>query len=209
MLNIGVFGSGRGSNFQAIVDALGRGTLPDTRITVVVSNNSDAGILSIARANSLPAIHLSMKQFMTEEEFVRAQLATLQAHTVNCIVLAGYMKKLHPRLIAAYRHRIVNIHPALLPAFGGRGMFGMHVHQAVISSGSPMTGATVHLVDEEYDHGSILLQKSIPVDRGETPESLAAKVLQLEHELYPEALRLIAEGKILLGTASRNTVSHS
>jgi phosphoribosylglycinamide formyltransferase 1 len=199
MLNLGVFGSGRGSNFQSIVDALARGDLPKTRISVVVSNNSGAGILSIARANSLPAIHLSLKQFASEQDFVRAQLDTLHAHGVNCIVLAGYMKKLHPRIIAAFRNCIVNIHPALLPAFGGPGMFGMHVHEAVISSGSPVSGATVHLVDEEYDHGSILLQKSVPVDRGETPESLAAKVLQIEHELYPEALRLIAEGNIPIG----------
>jgi phosphoribosylglycinamide formyltransferase-1 len=209
MLNLGVFGSGRGSNFQAIVDAIARGDLPNTKIAVVVSNNSDAGILSIARANSLPAIHLSMKQFGTEEDLVRVQLETLRAHAVNCIVLAGYMKRLHPRIIAAYRNSILNIHPALLPAFGGQGMFGMHVHAAVISSGSPVSGATVHIVDEEYDHGSILLQKSVPVDRGETPESLAAKVLRIEHELYPEALRLIAEGKIPIGSAFRKTVTQA
>jgi phosphoribosylglycinamide formyltransferase-1 len=209
MLNIGVFGSGRGSNFQAIVDAIARGDLPNATIAVVVSNNSPAGMLSIARANSLPAIHLSMNQFAGEEEFVRAQLEALRAHGVNCIVLAGYMKKLHPRIIAAYRNSILNIHPALLPAFGGQGMFGMRVHEAVISSGSPVSGATVHLVDEEYDHGSILLQKSVPVDRGETPESLAAKVLRIEHELYPEALRLIAEGKIPIGSPPGNTVIKS
>lgn len=209
MLNIGVFGSGRGSNFQAILDAIHRGALPETRICLVISNNSDAGILSIARANSLPAIHLSRKQFDSEDALVNAQMAELQSHDVNCIVLAGYMKKLHPRIISAYPNRILNIHPALLPAFGGQGMYGMRVHEAVIASGEQYSGATVHLVDEEYDHGAIVLQHRVKVDANDTPESLAAKVLELEHALYPEALRLIAEGKIPVGTSRRNGISHS
>jgi phosphoribosylglycinamide formyltransferase-1 len=106
------------------------------------------------------------------------------------------MKRLHPRVIDAYRNRIVNIHPGLLPKHGGEGMYGMHVHEAVISAGEKVTGATVHLVDEEYDHGAIILQRKVPVSPEDTPETLAEKVLAVEHILYPEAIRLFATGKV-------------
>ncbi len=208
MLNIAVFGSGRGSNFQAILDAIHSGALPGTRICLVISNNSDAGILSIARANSLPAIHLSRRQFDSDEALVDAQLNLLREHRVNCIVLAGYMKKLHPRIISTYPDRVLNIHPALLPAFGGRGMYGLHVHEAVLASGERYSGATVHIVDEEYDHGRIILQRRVEVAPDDTPESLAARVLETEHALYPEALRLIAEGKVPVGSPQKDIISH-
>jgi phosphoribosylglycinamide formyltransferase 1 len=116
----------------------------------------------------------------------------LSAHRVNFIVLAGYMKRIHPRVIGAYRRRIINIHPALLPRHGGPGMYGHHVHEAVIAAGDRLSGATVHFVDEEYDHGSIVLQKTVSVAPSDTPETLAAKVLEIEHEIYPEAIRRLA-----------------
>ncbi len=192
MLNIAVLGSGRGSNFQAILTAIQQGRISNAKIAVVISNNSGAGILEIARNNSLPAVHLSHRQFPTEDEFVDALLSLLSAHGVTFIVLAGYMKRIHPRVINAYRHRIINIHPALLPRHGGPGMYGHFVHEAVIAAGDRLSGATVHFVDEEYDHGSIVLQKTVSVAPEDTPETLAAKVLEIEHEIYPEAIRRLA-----------------
>jgi phosphoribosylglycinamide formyltransferase-1 len=192
MLNIAVLGSGRGSNFQAILTAIQQGRIPGAKICLVISNNSGAGILEIARSNSLPAVHLSQKQFPAEDDFVDALLSLLSVHGVNFIVLAGYMKRIHPRVVEAYRRRIINIHPALLPRYGGPGMYGMHVHEAVIAAGERLSGATVHFVDEEYDRGSIVMQKTVSVAANETPETLAAKVLDIEHEIYPEAIRRLA-----------------
>lgn len=198
MLNIAVFGSGRGSNFSAILAAIERGAMPGTRIACVVSNNSTAGILQTARQHSLPAYHLSSAQFFSEEEFVERLLSILDEHEANLIALAGYMKLLPPRLVERYRQRIVNIHPALLPKFGGKGMYGRHVHEAVLAAGERESGATVHVVDEDYDHGPVLMQKEVPVLPGDTPETLAARVLVVEHELYPEVLRRIASGELTL-----------
>lgn len=202
MLQVAVFGSGRGSNFHAILSAIQQGTLPGVSIRLVISNNSGSGILEIARAHGVPALHLSRKQFATDDAFVDAMLGALRAHDVNFIALAGYMKRLDRRVVHAYRHRIINIHPALLPEFGGEGMYGMHVHRAVLAAGRTVSGATVHIVDEEYDRGAIVLQRKVAVEPGETPESLAAKVLVVEHALYPEAIRLFAEGKVMIGKNS-------
>jgi phosphoribosylglycinamide formyltransferase 1 len=199
MLNIAVFGSGAGSNFRAILTAIQQGNIPDARISLVISNNSGAGILGIARANALPAIHLSRKQFPDEQSFTDSVLTTLRGHDVNFIALAGYMKQVPPEVVAAYRGRIVNIHPALLPRFGGAGMYGIRVHEAVLASGAATSGATVHFVDEEYDHGTVVLQQSVPVLPGDTPESLAARVLAAEHELYPAAIRRISESERTAG----------
>ncbi len=193
MLNIAVFGSGRGSNFLSILSAIEQRRIPGVRICVVVSNNPTAGILDIARAHALPALHLSQKQFPDEATFAAAVLSALREHGADFIALAGYLKRIPPVVVAAYRNRIVNIHPALLPGFGGAGMYGLRVHAAVIASGETVSGATVHYVDEEYDRGSIILQKKVPVLPGDTPESLAARVLVLEHKLYPEAIRILAE----------------
>jgi phosphoribosylglycinamide formyltransferase-1 len=196
MLNVAVFGSGRGSNFVAILNAIEEGTLPGVRIACVVSNNSASGILEAARSRSLPALHLSARQFPSEGHFVDRCCELLEEYRANLVLLAGYMKLLPARITR--RYPTLNIHPALLPKFGGRGMYGIHVHEAVIAAGERESGATVHLVDELYDHGRILLQKRVPVMREDTPESLAARVLAIEHEIYPEALRRIARGEILL-----------
>lgn len=201
-LNIAVFGSGRGSNFQAILEAIRSGRIPNAAIRVVISNNSNAGILAHARAAGIAAEHISEKKFSGEAEFVRHLLATLRGYDVNFIVLAGYMKRVPQQVIHHFRNRIINIHPALLPKFGGQGMYGMRVHEAVLAAGERVTGATVHFVDEEYDHGAIILQRSVPVEPNDTPESLAARVLNAEHELYPEAIRLFAEGRIDVSTTA-------
>ncbi len=192
MLNVAVFGSGRGSNFQSILTALQQGRIRDVAIRLVISNSSSAGILEIARTHCIPAFHVSQKQFSSDEAFVNALLALLRDHQVNFIALAGYMKRVPTPVVGAYRGRIVNIHPALLPKFGGSGMYGTHVHEAVLAAGETESGATVHYVDEEYDHGAIILQKRVPVMAGDTPATLAARVLVVEHEIYPEALRRLA-----------------
>ncbi|MBI5470851.1 MAG: phosphoribosylglycinamide formyltransferase [Ignavibacteriae bacterium] len=194
-LRIAVLGSGRGSNFHAILSAMHEGRIPNADVRLVISNNSKAGILELASANGIPAEHLSEKQCGSEEAFVARLLTLLQRHEINFIVLAGYMKRVPRRVIEQFRHRIINIHPALLPKFGGPGMYGTHVHEAVIRYGDRVSGATVHLVDEAYDHGAIVLQKSVAVEPHDTAESLAAKVLKIEHEIYPEAIRMIAEGR--------------
>jgi phosphoribosylglycinamide formyltransferase 1 len=196
MVTIAVFGSGRGSNFRAILRALDEGRLPDTRVACVISNNSAAGILDTAREHSIPAFHLSSKNFPADEVYIESLLSLLRSHETNLIVLAGYMKLLPKRLIQAYRGRILNIHPALLPRFGGRGMYGIHVHEAVLAAGESESGATVHFVDEVYDHGTVILQRRVPVLPGDTPETLGARVLTIEHELYPEVLRGIVCGEI-------------
>jgi phosphoribosylglycinamide formyltransferase-1 len=180
---------------MAILTAIQQGNLPAARISLVLSNNSGAGILGIARANGLPAIHLSRKQFPDERSFADTVLSTLRDHGANFIALAGYMKQVPPEVVAAYRKRIVNIHPALLPRFGGAGMYGLRVHEAVLASGETTSGATVHYVDEEYDNGPVVLQQTVPVLPGDTPASLAARVLAAEHQIYPAAIGRIAQSE--------------
>jgi phosphoribosylglycinamide formyltransferase-1 len=195
LLSIAVFASGRGSNFQALADAIKKNNV-DAKVVVVISNNSDAGALTLARSLQIPALHLSQKQFRSQDAFTNAVLASLDSHGADFIVLAGYMKKIDSRIIMRYRNRIINVHPALLPAFGGHGMYGHHVHEAVIAQHATRSGATVHVVDEDFDHGPIVLQESILVEEGDTPESLAEKVLEIEHRILPRAVQLFAGEKI-------------
>ena len=194
-MNIAVFASGRGSNFQAILDAIDAGILP-ARVVVLISNKSEAGAVEIARARSISTQHLSQKMFSSEEELADAMLEVLKKNHAEFIALAGYLKKIPAHVIRQYRNRIINIHPALLPSFGGEGMYGHHVHEAVIARGEKVSGATVHLVDEEYDPGPMILQKTVDVMPDETPDSLAEKVLKVEHEIFPLALKAFAEGRV-------------
>lgn len=193
-MNIAVFASGHGSNFQAILNAIHQGDLP-ARVTLFLSNNAGAGAFEIARSHDIPALHLSQKQFPTEDAFALKLLDVLRSHQVELIALAGYMKKIPPAVIRAFRNKILNVHPALLPAFGGEGMYGHHVHKAVIAYGAKLSGATVHVVDEEYDHGPVVLQRAVPVEEHDTPETLAAKVLTVEHQIYAAALKAFAENR--------------
>ena len=170
--------------------------IPNAAIALVASNNAGAGVLALARENDIPAVHIDRKQFASDERFRVEMLSMLRRHRINFLVLAGYLKKLDPEVVRAYRNRIVNIHPALLPKFGGKGMYGEHVHRAVLEAGERVSGATVHLVDDEYDHGPVVLQREVDVLPSDTPVSLAARVLEAEHSLYPEAIRLFAEGKV-------------
>jgi phosphoribosylglycinamide formyltransferase-1 len=196
-LHIAVFGSGRGSNFNSIIESIQQKKI-DAEVKIVISNNSNAGILEIARQNGIPAQHMSLKQFPSEIEYNMKLLNILTMYNVDFIVLAGYMKKIDNSIIIKYKNRILNIHPALIPSFCGPNMYGANVHTAVIEYGCKVTGVTVHIVDEEYDHGVIVLQKCVKVEDDDTPETLAARVLKVEHELFPEAIKLFADEKIII-----------
>ena len=194
-LSIGIFASGRGSNFQAILNAIEGGHLK-AEITLLISNKNDAGVISIAGKYSIPIAVIIKKEYPSREHFVRAILSALKQHGVDLVLLAGYMKRIPPEVVAAYRNRILNIHPALLPSFGGKGMYGHYVHEAVLSTGCKVTGVTVHIVDDVYDHGPIVAQRCVPVEDNDTPETLAARVLMVEHKIYSEVLQLFVEGRI-------------
>jgi phosphoribosylglycinamide formyltransferase-1 len=195
VLQLAVLASGGGTNLQAIIDAAKSGEI-DAQVVVVISNNSTAGALERARRHHIEALHLSARQFASGEEFDRALLDALVTRRVDMVILAGYMKLLSPSVVRAFHYRILNIHPALLPCFGGTGMYGLRVHQAVITSGARYSGVTVHLVDEQYDHGPIVAQRVVPVGDDDTPETLARKVLQQEHQIYKEVIQLFAEDRI-------------
>ena len=181
---------------QAIIDACKQGRL-DAKPCVVISNNSDSTAIARAWQERIPRYHISAATHPGETED-RAILRTLQAHDVDTVILAGYMKRIGPATLQAYRGRILNIHPALLPKFGGRGLYGKQVHEAVLRAGEKVTGVTVHVIDEQYDTGPILNQAQVPVMAGDTADSLAERVLAQEHLLYVETLRKISEGTITL-----------
>jgi len=196
-LIIGVFASGRGSNFEALLQRIKEDEIP-AQIGAVISNNQEAGVLRIARENDIPAYYIERGQFETGTEFCDALEEIFDRHNINFIALAGYLRKIPTRIIRRYPNRILNIHPALLPDFGGKGMYGIKVHQAVLESGATVSGATIHIVDEEYDHGPIVLQREVPVLSNDSPEILAARVLQVEHRIYAEAVQLFAEDRVIL-----------
>ncbi len=195
-LYLGFLASHGGSNMQAIIDACKHARL-DAKPCVVISNNSDSMALARAIKEGIPRYHISASTHPGDAED-RAILSTLRAHNVDTVILAGYMKRIGPATLAAYRGRILNIHPALLPKFGGLGLYGKRVHEAVLRAGEKVSGATVHIVDEDYDTGPILNQVQVPVLEGDTVDSLAERVLQQEHLLYVETLRKICEGTIAL-----------
>lgn len=176
---------GRGSNMEAIVRACSDGRLP-MEVACVIAPSEHAPALDRARALGVPVRVIEVEG----EPFGEALHALLRAERVDLLCLAGYMRLLPANIIRAMPNRILNIHPALLPKFGGKGMYGMKVHEAVIASGDTESGATVHFVNERYDEGAILLQKRVPVEAGDTPDTLAARVLPVEHETYVEAIRL-------------------
>lgn len=179
-MRIAVAISGRGSNLEALLRALQPGA--PAEIVLVVSDRASAGGLAHARRREVPAVVLP------DPADAAAWLELLQEHRIDLVVLAGYLKLIPAPVVGAYRGRIINTHPSLLPAFGGKGMYGERVHQAVLESGARETGVTIHLVDEVYDRGAVLAQSRIPVLRDDTAERLAARVLELEHRLLPAAV---------------------
>lgn len=194
-LNIAVFCSGRGSNLQAILASISSGQT-NARVVVVISSSETAGALDIARSASIPGCFLSAKQFADATAYSDHLLHLLQQHGTELVVLAGYLKIIPAAVVDRYEHRIINIHPALLPSFGGKGLYGHFVHEAVLQYGCKVSGVTVHLVDKAYDTGAPLLQKCVPVLDDDTPETLAARVLTVEHEILPQAIQLFAQGRV-------------
>lgn len=189
-LPLGVLISGSGTNLQALIDAIERGELKAV-IRVVVSNRADAYGLTRARNHSLPTVVIPHKDFSSRETFEAALIKILQDHGVELVVLAGFMRLLSPFFIRAFPHRIMNIHPALLPSFPGA-----HAQRQAVERGVRLSGATVHFVDEEMDHGPIIVQAAVPVYPDDSEESLSARILAQEHRIYPQAIQLFAESRL-------------
>ncbi|MGE5557622.1 MAG: phosphoribosylglycinamide formyltransferase [Bacillota bacterium] len=196
-LHLGFLASHGGSNMQAIINACKHGRL-DAIPCAAISNNRDSFALERARDERIPSYHLSSRTHPEPEKLDEEILSVLRKHGVDTVILAGYMKRLGPRTLGAYQGRVLNIHPALLPKYGGKGMYGRFVHEAVLAAGERESGATVHIVTAEYDQGPIVNQCRVPVYPDDTVETLSARVLGEEHKLYVETLQKIANGEIKL-----------
>ncbi len=194
-MNVAVFASGGGSNFQSLIDKKEEGKL-HVNFAVLIGNNSKAKAFERANKHNIPTLHLAPSHFEDESAYTKKLLNELESHNIDLIVLAGYMKMIPIPVIKKYRNRIINIHPGLLPAFGGKGMYGKRVHQAVLDYGAKVSGISVHFVDEEYDHGPVIFQKTTKVLDNDDADSLAARVLTLEHAHYWCVVEAISQGKI-------------
>ena len=200
MLKLTVLVSGGGTNLQAIIDRIADGSIHGAEIVRVISNNPGVYALERAEKAGIPSQVLSPKDFASREEFNDALLAALQASGADLVVLAGCRVAIPPQVVKAYPNRIINIHPALIPSFCGKGFYGLHVHEKVLERGVKVTGATVHFVDEDLDHGKILLQKAVEIPDGITPEELQQKVMkEAEWIILPKAIDMIADGQIPIG----------
>ncbi len=201
---VAVLASGRGSNLRALYEFLARDDRAAlAHIALVLSDHADAGALSYARSRDIASTSIDGGTLGGDR-----LLSQLSSHRIDLVVLAGYMRLIPEVVVNAYRGRIVNVHPALLPAFGGRGMYGTRVHAAVIAAGARVSGATVHFVDERYDHGAIIAQWPVPVLSGDNPQALAARVLRVEHALYPPAVLAVAQQRISLDAGGNATHMH-
>lgn len=194
-MKICIFASGQGSNFQAIVDAINKKYLK-SEISLLITNNSGCGAVDIAVKNKIPFVHISRTNFpdLTDETYSDKFSENLREFKIDFIVLAGYMKMIEKSVLKDFHNRIVNIHPALLPSFGGKGMYGINVHKAVIESGVKVSGVTVHFVDEHYDKGKIIFQKCCDVLNEDDEFSLQEKIKKMEHRYYPEVIRMVEDG---------------
>jgi phosphoribosylglycinamide formyltransferase-1 len=196
-LRVGVLASGGGTNLQTIIDNCASGAL-DAEVVVVISD-IECGALERARKAGIPAEHIDRRdkqRYPTRETFDRAVLDCLRSHDVALVCLAGYLRIMTRDLVDAFAGRMMNIHPALLPSFGGKNMIGHHVHQAVLDYGCKLSGCTVHFVSLETDGGPIILQRPVPVEEDDTPDTLAARILPHEHALFSEAIQLFAQGRL-------------
>jgi len=194
MLNIGALVSGGGTNLQAIIDVIERNEIP-ARLAIVISNIPDAYALERAKKHNIPSVCISHKG-KTREQHELEIIRMLDENNVGLVVLAGYLRMLTPEFIRHYKYKIMNIHPALLPSFGGIGMHGENVHKAVLEAGCKVSGCTVHFVDEGIDTGPIIVQKSVDVKEGDDHKALAERILEQEHEMFPLAIKLFAEGRL-------------
>ncbi|MCI8377702.1 MAG: phosphoribosylglycinamide formyltransferase [Lachnospiraceae bacterium] len=197
MQRLGICVSGGGTNLQAIMDAIDNKLIRDTEIALVISNKENAFALARARKAGIPAQCISPKAYATREAFGEAMVAILREYKVDLVVLAGYLVIIPKILVKNYPDKIINIHPSLIPAHCGMGYYGLKVHESVLAAGNKVTGATVHFVDEEADHGPILLQKAVDVREGDTPEVLQKRVMeQAEWKILPYAIDLIGQGRV-------------
>ncbi|OGG01118.1 MAG: phosphoribosylglycinamide formyltransferase [Candidatus Glassbacteria bacterium RIFCSPLOWO2_12_FULL_58_11] len=197
-LRVAVMASGGGTNLQQLLDRFpGReAALSSAEVCLVVTNRPGVGALERAERAAVPSAVVDPAAFDSPEAFGQRLIGLFKAEGIDLIVLAGYLKMLPPNLVAAFSNRIINIHPALLPLFGGQGMYGRKVHEAVLAAGVKVSGPTVHFVNEQYDKGPIIAQRTVPVYHTDTPEELAGRVLEAEHEILPEVVALIAEGRV-------------
>lgn len=188
--NIAAYISGSGSNLRAVIDSSLKGYI-SSKVRLVIANREVSG-LEYPKELGIETAVVS-RELMTRKEFLDVQIRLLEKHSIDLIVLAGFLKKLPPEIVDKYKGRILNIHPALLPKFGGKGMHGMAVHRAVVEAGEEYSGPTVHFVDNKYDNGEILIQRKLELAEDETAETLQKKVLEVEHIIYPEAIKLLEE----------------
>lgn len=202
---VAVFASGGGTNLQALLDTFGVDGHPDDscRIALVISDRPEIGALDRAAKAGVPGFVVRPIEFEDRRAFGEALLQPLREHSIDFIALSGYLRLIPENVIQAFRHRIVNIHPGPLPGFGGSGMWGHHVHEAVLKANVRVSGPTIHFVDERYDTGPIIAQWPVPVFSDDTPDSLAARVLKYEHRLYPSVVRALACGEIEVGDDGR------
>ena len=197
MLKVAVCVSGGGTNLQAIIDAVENGTITNTEIKVVISNNKNAYALERAKNHNIEGICISPKDYESRAEFNKAFLEKLDSYEVDLVVLAGFLVVIPPEMIAKYRNRIINVHPSLIPSFCGTGFYGLKVHEGALERGVKVTGATVHFVDEGTDTGPIILQKAVYIENGDTAEVLQKRVMeQAEWVILPRAIDLIANDKV-------------
>ena len=197
-MNIAVFASHGGTDMQAIVDGCKQGKI-NADVKVLICNNPDAYVVQRAQNEDIPYYIVNAKTCDGEEGVADKILSLMQEYDIDMIFLAGYMRKMPLAVLEKYDNRIFNIHPALLPKYGGKGMYGIHVHEAVIAAGEKESGVTIHRVNAQYDSGEIVRQATVPVMEGDTPDTLAARVLEREHAFLVEVISDIADGKIALG----------
>jgi phosphoribosylglycinamide formyltransferase-1 len=193
--SIGFLASHNGTNMRAIVAACRDGRLRATP-SVLISNNGDSAAIAWAKQNRIPTVHISAKTAGSDAAADAAIAATLAQYGADLVILSGYMRKLGPETLGSFERRILNVHPALLPKFGGVGMYGDRVHEAVLQARDVETGVTIHIVDDEYDHGAVVAQARVPVQPDDTPQTLAARVQAKEQELYPATLKRIIAREI-------------
>ena len=192
MINIGVLASGRGTNLQAIIEAIKEGKI-EGRISIVISDNRDAFALKRAKQNNIETEYINFKSFKNREDYDKEIMECLKEKDIDLVVLAGYMRILSPYFIRTYKNRIINIHPALLPSFPG-----LHAQRQAVEYGVKISGCTVHFVDEGIDSGPVILQKAVEVKDNDTEESLAERILKEEHQIYPRAIQLFCQGRLII-----------
>lgn len=196
-VKIGVLISGSGTNLQALIDNVKKGLI-NGEIAIVISDKKGAFGIERARKHGIKSIEIDKKECADKNVFMKSIMDELEKHQVELVVLAGFLSILSEDFIERFRNRIINIHPSLIPAFCGKGYYGQRVHKAALDYGVKVSGATVHFVDEGADTGPIILQEAVKVEEDDTPESLSARILKVEHKLLPEAVRLYCEGRLVI-----------